>query len=120
MTKLSIILLALFTTSAALAGYGIRNNHIPLPPPLFTSTTSVNLVWRSTMSLDRNVTEDDTGKYALIRLDKLRKMIVDDPDFAYYARKLQRPSGGSAEIPTDIIELGKSGSDDEFFRHQAS
>jgi len=67
------------------------------------------------MSLDRNVTEDDTGKYALIRLDKLRKMIVDDPDFAYYARKLQRPSGGSAEIPTDIIELGKSGSDDEFF-----
>lgn len=79
------------------------------------------------MKLVRNTTEDGSCKYALIRLDKIREAI---------ARKDGSPeacstlldiliSGGqdnegnprriTATVPFSVIELGKPGSDDEFF-----
>lgn len=72
------------------------------------------------MRLVRNTTENGTGKYALIRLDKLRQ------HFDWTAREVDifadikgvkglDATDPNINIPLSVIELGLPGADDEFF-----
>lgn len=60
------------------------------------------------MKLDRNLTESRIGKYALIRLDKLRSLFFD----VDIVDNLTSPI---AQISSKNIELGLVGEQDEFF-----
>lgn len=59
------------------------------------------------MRLTRNETPDGKCKYALVRLDKLRKLSEDD--------RLIAESAAQMLVKMGLLEYGEPGSEDEFF-----